>query len=71
MIILNHLKYMPPTFKTLEMLEEEEEENDGMDVTLNSFTCLLFLEHMPGVRYCVKKWGYLKEEEDIAATRRI
>lgn len=70
MIILNHLKYMTPTFKTLEVLEEEKRRMLGMDVTLNSFTCLLFLEHIPGVRYCVKKWGSLKEE-DIASALRI
>lgn len=44
MNILIHLKYITPMFKTLETLEEEEEEKRrmvGMDVPCNSFTCLV------------------------------
>lgn len=54
MMILTHLKYRTPTFKILEAFAKEGGRT-GMDVTLNSFACLILLEHIPGVRYCVKE----------------
>lgn len=55
--------------KTLENFEEEEKKRMmGMDMILNSFTCLIFLGHIPGGRYRVKEWGLLKNEAIVSAS---
>lgn len=38
----------------------------GRDVILNSFTCLIFLGHIPGGRYRVTELGLLKNEAIVS-----